>query len=416
MSIIRNHGPVLLLLQVLVFACFGYLMNTPIWHGMDGDILCDAQILSRDPQAMLGHLGFYFSEPLLQLVFLGEYQLFGVNTAPYIAVNLFIHGCNAFIVYMLVNMLFPRKRMPLLAGVLFALAVGSYGKSFMGIRQLETLLLGGLHLLVLYFFIRNDFRYGGRVLSPFFMLGLGLYILAGLTKTTSFSLLSCLLAYKVFFKPFRRGRVLLEPDIVTVAVVGFLYYLGQSRWGYQQATVFGMPESGHHFSMLSFKNIFRYLNLMFFPMQQSPMLETSPRWLVLVYEARTIIRVLLTLSIVSYSFFGFIFGSKAVRFFIAWTYLTLLPFTAHTTSGLWLNLAHLYLTSVGFCVILAAGVEGTRALLRARPPATAAPYLVPLAFVAVSLTLTLKLDASNRLKAAEPQAVQMRENVARGCR
>lgn len=416
MRTIRIHGPVFLLLQALTFLCFGRLVNTPIWNGLDGDILCDAHALSRNPLDMLGHVGFYFSQPLLQLAFLGEYLAFGLDTAPYIAVNLFVHACNAFIVYMLVNMLFPRKSMALLAAGLFALGVGSYGKSFMGINQLEPLLLGCLHLLVLYFFIRNDFRYGGRLFSSFFLWGLFLYLLSGLAKTTSFSLLGSLAIYKVFFKPWRRGRVLLEPDILVVAVVGILFSYGQSAWGFYHPTIFHLEETERHFSLLSIKNIFRYLNLMFFPIQQSPILEAVPRWLLLVFAAAPVIRMFLTLAIVSYSFFGFIFGGKAIRFFIAWTYISLLPFTGHTAGGAWLNLSHLYLTSVGFCIILAAGVEGTSGLLRIKRRARAVPYLVPLVFVAISLVLTYKLDDSYRLKAGQPQAVQMRENIARGCR
>jgi hypothetical protein len=50
---------------------------------------------------MFHHVGFYFSQPLLQLVFLAEYRLFGVNVAGYLAVNLAIHALNAFVVYML---------------------------------------------------------------------------------------------------------------------------------------------------------------------------------------------------------------------------------------------------------------------------------------------------------------------------
>ena len=99
------------------------------------------------------------------------------------------------------------------------------------------------------------------------------------------------------------------------------------------------------FTLLSFKNIFRYLNLMFFPIQKSPILETAPGWVVFVFEFRTVIRVFLTLSIISYSFFGFVFGSRAVRFFIAWTYITLLPFTGQSSTGAWLNLMALFVVT-----------------------------------------------------------------------
>ncbi len=415
MKKIQDHGRIFLWLQALTFLCFGRLMSTPIWHGMDGEILCDAHLMNQAPQAMLGHLGFYFSQPLLQLAFLLEYKVFGLSTAGYIGVNLFVHACNAFIVYMLVNMLFPRKSLAVFAATLFAFGVGSYGKSFMTIYNLESLMVAGLHLLVLYFFIRNDFRHGGKILSRYFIMGLVLFLFAGSTKATSFSLILSLAAYKVFFNPWRRGKILFSSDLVVIILVGILFHFAQSAWGFQNPTVYHATKPSSHYSLMSLKNLFRYLNLMFFPLQQSPILETSPPWLIFIFHARTVIRVFLTLSIISYSFFGFVFGSKAIRFFIAWTFITLLPFTSHTTSGLWLNLSHLYLTSLGFCIILAAGVQGTSALLKAKRWAQYIPYLVPLVFVSISLGLTYKLDNSNKIKAQGVPATTMRQKVAQSC-
>jgi hypothetical protein len=413
MNFLKLHGPVFLLLLVLAFAAFGYIMGTDLWSGTDAQIIIDAHKLAQEPSAMFGHLGFYFSQPLLQLAFLAQYQVFGMSMAGYMAVNLFIHAVNAFMVYMLVHMLFPQKRMAVLAAVLFVLGVGSYGRVLMSIHQLESLLLACLHLLVLYFFIRNDFRRDGGVRSPLFALGLALFLVTGLTKAASFSLIGCLIAYKAFFYQKRQGRSILSPDLLIFIVVGVLFHLARNQWGYQQPTVYEQDNTPLQFTLLSFKNIFRYLNLMFFPMQQSPILETAPGWVVFVFEFRTVIRVFLTLSIISYSFFGFVFGSRAVRFFIAWTYITLLPFTGHTASGLWLNLSHLYLTSLGFCVILAAGTYGTSGLLARRRWRKYAPFAVPLVFVAMSMGLSWQLDRQHRALAASPEAVEMREQVVR---
>lgn len=415
MKTLRIHGPVLLLMMALAFIAFGNFMRTPLWDPGDAQILIEAHQLNQDPGAMFGHIGFYFSQPLLQLAFLAEYRLFGLDMAGYIFVNLLVHAFNAFLVYMLVNMLFPNWRLALLAAVLFVFGVGSYGKILMAVHQLEALSMASLHLLVLYFFIRNDFRHHGKILSPLFLLGLFLFLLTGLTKTASFSLILTLIAYKAFFYKWRQGRAILSKDLLVFAVVGVLFYLAQSKWGYQQPSVFVPTEGTEHFSLISFKNIFRYLNLMFFPLQQSPMLDTANPLVVLVYNLRTVIRVFLTLSIISYSFFGFVFGSKAIRFFIAWTYITLLPFTGQTHSGVWLNLSHLYLTSLGFCVILAAGTTGTSNLLTRAGWKKYMPYLVPLAFVTAALLLAHQLNASHLRMAESPRCVALRGEVARVC-
>jgi hypothetical protein len=415
MKTIRIHGPILLLMLALTFIAFGSFMRTPIWDPTDAQILIDAHALSHNPSAMFHHLGFYFSQPLLQLAFLAEYSLFGLDQAGYIFVNLLIHAFNSFVVYMLVHMLFPNIRLAILAAVLFALAVGSYGRILMTIQQLESLSLASLHLLVLYFFIRNDFRRDGRIRSPLFLLGLFLFLLSGLTKTASFSLILTLIAYKAFFYQWRKGRAILSPDLLVFALVGTVFYVGQHIWGYRQPTVFDYTGGSEHFSLLSFKNLFRYLNLMFFPLQKSPMLETANPVLVQIYYLRTVIRVLLTLSIISYSFFGFVFGSKAIRFFIAWTYITLLPFTGHSETGAWLNLSHLYLTSLGFCVILAAGTTGICGLLARAGWKRFLPYLVPLAFASASVGLAHKLNANYQKTANSAKGEQIRQNIVEAC-
>jgi hypothetical protein len=315
---------------------------------------------------------------------------------------------------MLVNMLFPRRNMAVVAGLMFALGVGSYGRVFTTVHALESLLLAMLHLLVLYFFIRNDFRRDGRLRSPLFIAGLAIFLLSGLTRASSFSLLCCLLAYKAFFHR-RRGRPVWSPDLLIFIIVGTVFYLGQAQWGFGQPTVFGGDGEQTYFSILSVKNLFRYLTLMFFPLQRSPMIETAPFWVAWLFEARTWIRFALTIAIVSYSFFGFVFGSRAIRFFIAWTYITLLPFTAHTEGGQWLNLNHLYLASLGFCVVIAAGAAGCSSLLARAGRRRYLPYLAPLLLAVVALGLTHQLDSKYKAIARWPESQQLREQVSHAC-
>ncbi len=407
----KNHFPIFLLLLTLVFASFGRLLWVPLWNQIDFQVLTDAHMLVQNPGNMFRHAGFYFSQPVLQLAFLVEYHFFGINPAGYMAVNLFIHTITSFLVYMLVNLLFPRKNMAILSAVLFAFGVGSYGKVFMAAHQLESLLLGSLHLMVLYFFIRNDFRRGGGLRSPFFILGLVLFLLTGLTRNASFSLIGSLVAYKVFFHRGQGLRAVFSSDLLVLLGIGILYYWAQDHWGYQPKALFHDSTTTRTFTWFSLKTIFRYLTLMFFPMQNTRLMETVPFFVTWAFDARSLIRVFLTLTIISYSFFGFVFGSKAVRFFIAWTFITLLPFTGVTETGSWLNLNHLYLTSLGFCVILAAGAIGTSGLLVRRRWRRFVPYLFPLIFVLISLVLTAKFDERNKLRAQIPEVVAMREKL-----
>ncbi len=407
----KVHFPVFLLLLALVFASFGRLLWTPLWNPVDFQVMTDAHVLIQNPWVMFHHAGFYFSQPVLQLAFLVEYNFFGIDPAGYMAVNLVIHALNSFLVYMLVNLLFPRKNMAILSAVLFAFGVGSYGKVFMAVHQLESLLLASLHLMVLYSFIRNDYRRGGGLRSPFFILGLVLFLLTGLTRNASFSLIGSLLAYKIFFHRGRGLKAVFSSDLLVLLSIGILYYWAQDIWGYHQEALFSDSTTGRQFTWLSLKTIFRYLTLMFFPMQNTRLMETVPFYVTWAFEARFVIRIFLTLTIISYSFFGFVFGSKAVRFFIAWTFITLLPFTGVTETGSWLNLNHLYLTSLGFCVILAAGAIGTSGLLARRRWRRFIPYLFPLTFVLISLVLTTKFDERNKFRAQTPEVVERREKL-----
>ena len=109
--------------------------------------------------------------------------------------------------------------------------------------------------------------------------------------------------------------------------------------------------------------------------------------------------------------FGIVFGSRAVRFFIAWTFITVLPFAGQDPTGQWLNLKHLYLVSLGFCVILAAGTTGCSELLARHRWRRYAPYAVPLAFVIAAVVLTHKLDHQNRQQANSPTILSLRARL-----
>jgi hypothetical protein len=408
---LKVHLPILLLLQSVVFLAFGRVLSTPLWSPVDFDILHDAAILGRHPTVLFQHVGNLVAQPLLQAGFLAEYKLFGIDPRGYMAVNLVIHGLNAFIVYLLVNMLFGRSRLAITAALLFAFTVGSYGKILLSLSSLEPLLLASLYLLILYSLIRNDFRHDGRIRSPWFVCALILFFLAGLTQPATFSLLGCLLAYKFFFHQARGRRPVLSADLLILIATGLLFFAAQRLWGQHRHISFPTDVGAVRFSWISFKNIFRYLVLMLFPLQTSPLLRHAEWVFRILYDARTVIRVFLTIAIVSYSFFGIVFGSRAIRFFIAWTYITVLPFTGVDPQGRWLNLQYLYLVSLGFCVLLAASATSCSDLLTKHRWKRWLPYAVPLGFVISALTLTLLLNRQNRSASLSPQTRELHRQL-----
>jgi len=406
-----QHGPILLGLLALVFAVFGRVCTGDIWSPVDFEILVDAHHLCQDPWAMFKHVGAWFSQPLLQQVFLAEYRAFGMEYGHYIAVNLLLHALNAFVVYMLVNMLFYRPRLALLAAVLFALGVGQFGRNLLSIAGQESLLLAALHLLVLYLFIRNDFRRDGRITAPYFLLGILIYSLTGLTKASTLSLLGCLVAYKAFFYHARNRRPIFSNDLLIFLLLGLLFQIGQSRWGFRMPTVVSESDGHLIYTLKSVMNVFRYLNLMVFPLQESSLLRDASEAVQALFRFRTVIRALLTVYVLSFSFFGFVFGSRPLRFFIAWTFITLLPLSAQSPGTDWLNITHLYLTSLGFCVVLASGAVGCCNLLGVHRWRQLVPLLVPALFAITAVSLTYRLDNRNRLASQRPAIQELRQET-----
>ncbi|MHB8078467.1 MAG: hypothetical protein ACYDIE_04350 [Candidatus Krumholzibacteriia bacterium] len=408
---LEAHLPILLLLTSVVYVAFSGTLSAPFSSPLSFEILNDAELLSRDPGAIFRHAGSLVSQPVLQLLFLAQYRLFGLEPFGYHMVSLFVHVLNSFLVYLLVNLLFPRRRMAVLASVMFALTVGSYGKVLLSLSSHESLVLANLYLLVLYCMIRNDFRHGGRVRSRWFWSALAFYAVAGLTAQATFSLLGCLIAYKFFFHTARGRRAVLSPDLLILMAISALFYAAQHRFGQPPQIVFSEEGGALHFTWISFKNIFRYLTLMLFPLQNSPLVRSGDIIVHVLYDARTVIRVFLAIAIVSFSFFGLVFGGRSIRFFIAWTYITLLPFTGIDVHGQWLNLRYLYLVALGFCVVLAAGAVGCSDLLSRHRFKRFVPYLVPAAFALGALMVTYQLDQQNRRLARGPEVREMRRQL-----
>ena len=409
-----NHISMLLLLQLIVFVTYWRVMALPLWNPLDFEMLYDAHVLGANLDTFFTHIGSAFSQPLLRLGLLFEYRLFGIEPTGYLAINLALHGMNSFIVYLLVYMLFPRERLANLAALLFALSVGHYGKLLMSISGLESLMLSFFYLTVLYALIRNDFHHGGRIWSRWYLFGLAIYVLAGLTGAVSFSILGSLVAYRFFFYKERGGRAVFPLSLMILIGVGLLIYVAQRIWGYQSPELETAEPLGPLPAVwFSLKTIFRYLNLMVFPLQVSSMLDSSHPLIQFIYDWRVVVRSLVALGIISYSFFGLVFGGRSVRFFIAWTYITVLPFTIITTTGDWLNIQYLYLASIGFCVILAGGTVGCIGLLTSHRWKRLAPLAAPLLFVLISQAVVYRLTSQNTLRAKGDDAQELHEILER---
>lgn len=405
---------ILLAMLSLSFLFYGRALNNPLWHGEDFNFLAEAQRIAEDPPRLFEFDAGERHHPVPLSIFAVLYKAFGFEPTGYYAVNLAIHGLNAFLVYALVMAFVPDRRIAGLSGLLFVLGVGSYGKAVLFIGGFENLFITLLYLSILNLYVRNDLWNDGRVLSWSFALVVVLFLIASYAKPTSFSLVAGLLAYKVFFRKERERRPLLAPNLVLLVTAAFAFWLVREMAGVVDFSHALAGENPWEFAARFVRNFVNYLVHMFFPIHVSRLVETSNPVIQLIYDAAPVLRVVIGLFAVSYSLFGFVFGNRTIRFFLSWTFISLLPYCVIQFPADWLNIRYLYQVSIGFCFILASGTVLSMDLLHRRRWRRFLPYVVPAAFVLLSSFIAASLDSKYERDGQSEAALQNRADLEAG--
>jgi hypothetical protein len=272
------------------------------------------------------------------------------------------------------------------------LGVGSYGKAVMFMAGAENLLITLLYLLILNLYIRNDIWQHGRVLTWRYILVLLLFLVTSFAKPTAFSLVLVLLAYKVFLRSERGpGRALIEPNLVILVMGALAFWVVRELTGVVDFRLGAAGRNPVEFTVGFARNMVMYIIHMFFPIHFSRLVTDHPLvWT--VYKAAPVIRFLIGLSILSYGLFGFIFGNRTIRFFIAYMIISLLPYAAIEVPQDWLNIRYLYQVAIGFVFLMSSGTILSMDLLHRAGRKKYFPFLIPLAFVLMSGYITTQLD------------------------
>jgi hypothetical protein len=383
----------LLLLVVLSLAFYSQTLDNPFWHAEDFRMLETAQRLSGNPSELLQPNVAERHHPVPLALFLAEYTLFGLQPQGYYLTNLLLHAFNAFLVYWMVALLLPDRRIAVLSGVLFVFGVGSYGKAVMFVAGAENLLITLVYLLILNLYIRNDLWQQGRILTWRYAAVLFLFLFASFAKPTAFSLVGVLLAYKIFFRGERgSGRKMFEPNLVILVGGAALFWLIREMTG---VVDFGLIMAGRNpveFVVGFVRNMIMYLVHLFFPIHMSRLVEASNPVVRAVYAIAPVVRFVIGLSIISYGLFGFVFGNRTIRFFLTWTLISVLPYCAIWTPHDWMNIRYLYQVSIGFTVLMASGTVLSMDLLHRRRYRKYLPMIVPALFIMLSAYITSELD------------------------
>jgi hypothetical protein len=404
----RNTLLVFGLLLAVSAAFFTWVRDNPFWHPEDFVYLKQAIAMHGSWRELFAVGPGQPFQPLVKAIFFLEYSLFGLDAWKYYLLNVIVHATNGLLVYVLVDVLLRDRAIAAMSSLLFVCAVGNYGKTVMVVSGISDLLITLLTLLTLLCYFRNELEKEGKLGSPWFFAAALFFLLSVVTKTSSFSILGCIMAFALFFRS-ETGKRVLNREFIVIAAIAVVVLLAKLAFFPALAT-----EQGYALGVSNFlRNYASYLVRMVFPMHASMLIAHAGPVVQFMYEIATGIRFAVFLCIVSFTLFGFIFGNRALRFFIVWTYITVTPFCFFRFPLDWLDIRHLYLVSVGFCMILASVTVLAARLLAHRRWRRLLPYSLPLLFVCLSQFIVYQLDTKYERVAEIPAIMEMKEEVLR---
>jgi hypothetical protein len=391
---------------------FGLAIDNGFWHGYDFVSLEHNLRLIEHPSAIFDSTPPFRFQPLVYGIHYLLFRRFFFDPRGYHIFNIILHGFNSFLVYLLVQTLLKDRAVALLSGLLFVFTVGSYGKSVMMISGFDDIIITALTLLTMLFYFKNEISSGGKVYTPWFLLSLIFFILSMFTSSTSLAILGAFLAFNFFFRRDTQKPVLSSCFLVLL-VFALAALIVKSTVFHYTPHFYRESIGPAKFIYYAVKNVINYLVRMIFPIHTSHLVSEAGQAVRFIYRFATQIRILIALTVISYSVFGFIFGNRTIRFFIAWTYIMVLPFAFFQFPTDWLDIRHLYLVSVGFVVILSAGGVYTSRLISRHRLRRFVPILVPVFFILISRFIVTQLDRNYEFQSKSGNAMRFREEIAK---
>ena len=406
-----KHFLVLAVFLVLSFLFFRLCMDNGFWSGYDYVGLENSIMMNSDRAAAFESSPPFKFQPLVYSIHYLLFKRFFFEASGYFLFNILLHGLNSFLVYFLVDTLIRDKAVAILSGLLFVFTVGSYGKSVMIASGVEDLIITFLTLSTMICYFHNELRSKGKLLSSWYVLTLMFFVASMFTRSTSFVILGSFLAFNYFFRA-ERKRKIADTGFLVLLVLAISALVVKATLFHYRPPLYDEYPGAFVFVYAAAKNVGNYLIRMIFPVHTSHLVTGAAPAVRFVYRFATHIRILIGLVVLSYSFFGFVFGNRTIRFFIAWTYIMVLPFAFFQFPGDWLNIRHLYLVSIGFVSTIAAGAVYCSRMISENRWKRFMPMIVPIAFILLSRFIVMQLDSSYSVKSASPEMAKYREALA----
>jgi hypothetical protein len=410
LSKLAVYSLILLIFFVLSFGFFHQSIDNGFWHGDDFVALRHSLEMQNQTESIFSCEHPYKFQPLIYWIYHFLFIAFEFDVSGYMIINILLHGLNSFLVLLLVNILLRDRTVALLSSLLFLFTVGSYGKSVMIVSGLDDLIITTLTLLTMIFYFKNELQSKGRILSPWFLLTFIFFALSMLIRSTSFSIIGAFLAFNYIFRVSVRKHIL-SSDFIILSLIAISFLIIKITVFHYTPSFYTRYPGPLLYIYYAAKNVINYLVRMVFPIHTSHLVSEAGVFVRFVYSFATTIRILIALTIVSYSVFGFIFGNRTIRFFIAWTYIMVIPFCFFQFPSDWLNIRHLYLVSVGFTTVISAGAVYCSRLISHHRYRRIVPFSVPIFFIFLSRFIVGQLDTSYENKVKDEKTIQYKTEL-----
>ena len=298
---------------------------------------------------------YAFYRPGAMILFWMEYRLFGPeNSGAYLAFNFVIHVLISLCLVRVLRLLGMERRPAYLAGGLFVLGLGHYGKQVMWACTIGPLfailmVLCTMCLVLAYLGARADaeaFRRRQLIGSGILMLAAPAFHEIGLIAPVLTAALVC--TYGGWSdRSHCRGRVVLPlvPAVLALSVWASVFYFISSEYeAYRVAC---------HTIVQAPLLLFRHLGFMLLPVKPSPAIDGQPgpiQWLLSISGP---LHAAIAVAIVAVSLYLLFRGKRAARFLVVWFYIALAPFCLVDIPVSWLELRYIYCASMPLCALIA---------------------------------------------------------------
>ncbi len=295
-----------------------------------------------------------YYRPLFSVLFSINYAIFGTSAWGWHLVNVLIHAAVTFLVFAVVYEMAERRWLALIAASLFAVHP-THVESVAWISGVTDPVMALFLLAAFYFYLR--YRKNGS--KPMLAAVAGFYFLALLNKETAIAMPLIIAYCEIFYfnetPSFKKRIIRAIPIILLLALPAAAYFL--MRYNAINAVVFGSDPRLPLAEALMTTPLaaVKYLALMIIPAGYSYQHYTS-----LVESLSRLSFIAPVLLIIALTTGVFVSKSRLLKFAAVWFAVFLAPALAALRQfdlEYLVQERYLYLSSIGFCLALALGIE-----------------------------------------------------------